>query len=562
MTTTITRSPLVWFLSLTLLATTAVPAGAANQVVTNCSNEAELRSDLTAMQASGGGVLTFDCGSATIVLSSVLPEISKPTTIDGDNKITISGNNSSRIFVVSFVGELILQDIVLTNGSSTGDGGAIINIGALTLQHVTIQNSRAELTGGAIAALGPVDIVDSVLAANEATNGGAMIASLPAATATITNSVLRDNEATGSAEGWGGAILVWDGAQMSIVGSELHQNTARQGGAIYNKFANATVSITNSRIYDNATSLSGGAVYIQGGAISVSNVRFSRNGSSLGGGALAYLNGQSAAISGSTFDENGALTGGALAVSNSTGVAITNSTFSGNFAGVTGGAISHSNSTGTYTNVTITASNSAAGSGIAHTASQPERFATFKNTIFAGNTGSPNCRDVSALNLNSADGNLSDDDSCATFFNELHDNNGADAKLGPLGFHGGLTPTHVPQPGSAAIDAAVGNDTPSFDQRGVSRPQGVAKDVGAVEVASCGSAVALCGDANSNSEVSASDALRALQTAVASASCPLWLCDYNGSGSVSASDALAILGAAVGQPTTPACPPAWDCVVD
>lgn len=55
--------------------------------------------------------------------------------------------------------------------------------------------------------------------------------------------------------------------------------------------------------------------------------------------------------------------------------------------------------------------------------------------------------------------------------------------LGPLADDGGPTPTHLPQPGSLLANAAAIASCTAFDQRGVSRPQGPACDIGAVEVA-------------------------------------------------------------------------------
>ena len=55
------------------------------------------------------------------------------------------------------------------------------------------------------------------------------------------------------------------------------------------------------------------------------------------------------------------------------------------------------------------------------------------------------------------------------------------ADLGPLADNGGLTYTHLPLAGSPALDAA-GAACPASDQRGVSRPQGAACDIGSVEV--------------------------------------------------------------------------------
>lgn len=64
-----------------------------------------------------------------------------------------------------------------------------------------------------------------------------------------------------------------------------------------------------------------------------------------------------------------------------------------------------------------------------------------------------------------------------------------DPDLGPLEDNGGLTPTEAPGPGSPALDqiplGATAQATtlcPGVDQRGVTRPQGTACDIGAVDL--------------------------------------------------------------------------------
>lgn len=57
---------------------------------------------------------------------------------------------------------------------------------------------------------------------------------------------------------------------------------------------------------------------------------------------------------------------------------------------------------------------------------------------------------------------------------------GANAQLAPLAYYGGATLTRPPLAGSPAFNTATGSSTAS-DQRGISRPQGAAADVGAVE---------------------------------------------------------------------------------
>jgi hypothetical protein len=80
-------------------------------VVNNCSNDTELRADLTTMQSSGDGTLTFNCGTATISMVTQLPDIKTTTTVDGAGKITLSGLSATRIFVLTDSGKLTLKMI-------------------------------------------------------------------------------------------------------------------------------------------------------------------------------------------------------------------------------------------------------------------------------------------------------------------------------------------------------------------------------------------------------------------------------------------------------------------
>jgi hypothetical protein len=64
-----------------------------------------------------------------------------------------------------------------------------------------------------------------------------------------------------------------------------------------------------------------------------------------------------------------------------------------------------------------------------------------------------------------------------------------------------------------------------------------------------------CGDPTGDGQVTATDALLALNASVGLASCALCLCDVNDDGVVSATDSLMLLNVAVGQPLSLTCPP-------
>ncbi|HMJ13210.1 MAG TPA: choice-of-anchor Q domain-containing protein, partial [Polyangiaceae bacterium] len=74
------------------------------------------------------------------------------------------------------------------------------------------------------------------------------------------------------------------------------------------------------------------------------------------------------------------------------------------------------------------------------------------------------------------------DTSCALSGTGDHEGAGA-LLLGPLADNGGFVPTRAPAAGSVLIDQIPSAACPTVsDARGIARPQGVACDIGAVEV--------------------------------------------------------------------------------
>ncbi len=115
-------------------ATFTATAAQAGGVVTNCTNDTEFSNKLV-----GGGVVTFNCGSATIVLTST-KTIVDFTTIEGGDVIALSGDNARRLFVVNPRARLELRNIVIEKGRSTnGDGGAIYNLDTVSISNSTFR---------------------------------------------------------------------------------------------------------------------------------------------------------------------------------------------------------------------------------------------------------------------------------------------------------------------------------------------------------------------------------------------------------------------------------------
>src|SRR5437016_398456 len=102
---------------------------------------------------------------------------------------------------------------------------------------------------------------------------------------TITNSVLRGNDATGALPdaGWGGAILMFGVMNVNIQGTDLFDNTAFLGGAIHNRFAGASLTVNGSQLHDNFGFQNGGAVYTISGSTTITNSSLTHNRVGLAG---------------------------------------------------------------------------------------------------------------------------------------------------------------------------------------------------------------------------------------------------------------------------------------
>jgi uncharacterized protein (TIGR02597 family) len=108
--------------------------------------------------AAAGETVDFDAGlsGGTITLGGSQLLIAKDLTVDASALpagITISGNDSSRLFEVASGTSSALVDLTLTGGngvglSQSGGGGAVMNQGELTLSGCTLSGNAAVFGGG------------------------------------------------------------------------------------------------------------------------------------------------------------------------------------------------------------------------------------------------------------------------------------------------------------------------------------------------------------------------------------------------------------------------------
>jgi predicted outer membrane repeat protein len=478
-----------------LLAFAAMPASAqpplgtaaAGGVVGTGSSGSCTEAALKAAVA-GGGTVTFNCGSsATITLTNDVV-VSKDTAIDGGGRITISGNNVTRVFRTDNYVKFTVQNLTIVNGKEPGSdsaGGGIYGgwRGSVTVINCTFQNNdgtagKQEAGGGAISvkAGSTLSVRDSRFIGNKGINGGAihnLLSSL-----TVVNSTFTGNDSRPGASvagyGYGGAIYT-DGASeydsdgiggtIYISGCTFSGNTAAgQGGGVYSFVYPPDVVVVDRSTFTNNTvvvdsrgdALGGG--FRQGnGTLTLSNSTFSGNVARSQGGGLWRGENGAATLTNVTFYANRAVAddasdtgglGGAFAGGNITCV---NCTIANNHAGNQGGAIFGSSAM-TLRN-TLFSNNTAHNDGNNWNIGQ-----TCSNALADGGNnlqypaGNPNC--TSSISI-------------------------ADPKLSSLANNGGATQTMALPQNSPAVNAGNPSTCPGRDQRNYVRPNRC--DIGAYE---------------------------------------------------------------------------------
>ncbi len=216
----------------------------------NC-NEGGFDSVLATVDGSGGGTITFNCGTATIVFTAY-KQIANAVVIDGGGSITFDGNNASALFQVFFSSTTTLKRLTLRRGEFL-DVHALENFGTLVLDRVRV--------------------LDNVSSESPLMNYG---------TLTVRSSTFSGNQATSAGSGDGGALANPSG-EVQISGSTFNGNSAaRYGGAIYSE---GPLSVTNSTFNANSGNAGGGAVYQTGsGASDIDFSTFVDNSAPYGAG--------------------------------------------------------------------------------------------------------------------------------------------------------------------------------------------------------------------------------------------------------------------------------------
>lgn len=206
----------------------------------------------------------------------------------------------------------------------------------------------------------------------------------------------------------------------------------------------------------------GAGLFVEDAAVTLVNCAIRDCEAALGGAvanAATYLD--KITLIGCTFHGNttGSMAQGG-AINMYAGVLnMTNCTVSGNSANKGGGLFLDDEVAFAFQHITVV-SNTVSGRGASGSGIYFSGIGTMDNSIVAANVGADNCY-----------GSYTGTDNYT----------GSGPLVGPLADNGGPTPTHALLTGSAAIDAGASSPV-TVDQRGVTRGQGNAPDIGAYEV--------------------------------------------------------------------------------
>jgi predicted outer membrane repeat protein len=263
-------------------------------------------------------IINFDPTMAgkTITLTNGALTINTPVQINGlgASQLTISGNNTSQVFIVaSDFGFATISGLTITGGNAgAGDGGDILNKNSLILSNDIIQGGTAANGGGIASEPTSVPVGNPQLS--------------------ITNCTFTGNVATTD----GGAL--YNNAKGSVEDCLFTDNTALAGAGIFN--AAGTLTVDGSTFSANSATgtfrapvvVAGGAgIYnTSGGTLTLTDSTLTGNTSVSGSGAITT--GSSASIISCTIVGNSGTTGGGILIVGGAGPQIGNTIVADNSA--------------------------------------------------------------------------------------------------------------------------------------------------------------------------------------------------------------------------------------
>jgi hypothetical protein len=282
----------------------------------------------------GGGIVNF--GSDVTLAKSIVTN--NAASVSGGG-IANFGDGANFGGNPSFTGEFTLIDSKVSgNDATNGGGGGIYNAaGDVMLVRSEVSGNDAAVGGGMIGGgfgrFSNFSFTNSTVSGNTARGSGGGIALFGRAGVSMTSSAVSGN----TADGDGGGIYGEFNTGGSLFESTVTGNTAGgAGGGIFGNFS--SFSLSNSTVSENSA-VDGGGIYNSGainepgfvrfGSVMLANSIVSGNTATNSGGGVANFDGQ-LTVTDSTFSDNEASLGGGIFNSGGTVTLTGNDVFLGN----------------------------------------------------------------------------------------------------------------------------------------------------------------------------------------------------------------------------------------
>jgi len=442
--------------------------------------------------------VTADIFLRACEIGDPLRESNRPILLDGHGHTLRQTCFEKRLLRQDGTGYVELHNVTLTRGGSDGPGAAVTTRGEITVVDSRVHENLAEEPGGGIMSQRRATIVRSVITGNLANDDGGGVYARRGGVQ-VFDSIVNGNLVDGS----GGAI--GSTGDILVVRSHVDGNTTDgDGGALYAD-EDGDVTVIDSTVDGSDADGPGGGIFTLDGDVTIVNSTVNGNRADDRGGAISGE--ATVTVINSTIARNAAVAhvGGGIWARGD--VFIANSTISNNYAEGVGGGVLASGTVGlvkstVIDNIAPVAANIGAG----------ERLDAFGSIIgparvdVIGGQAQPTPDSCQVPQSRSFGFNFVTDTTCGlNALTDVLDSGGP--MLDPLSRNGGLGETRHPMPGSPVVDRippADCNFAPfgdvlegeqhlegliadrlalaAMDQRGVSRPQGPACDIGAVEV--------------------------------------------------------------------------------
>ena len=215
---------------------------------------------------------------------------------------TVQGDGASGGAIANLGGRLVVERSTLSLNSATRAGGAIeANAGTTNVRGSLLQrNSTGDGPGNGgglhLTGEGTVNVINSLVVDNVAAAEGGGLWNSAIGTMTVERSLIERNAANGTDADSGGGGLYNDGGSLTVMKSEVNDNTAvagsGSGGGVLNN--GGMLDVDDTTIRGNSSARAGGGIETNAGTVDLHRVFLNDNttGANPGNGGGLHVTGE------------------------------------------------------------------------------------------------------------------------------------------------------------------------------------------------------------------------------------------------------------------------------